>query len=59
MRHHGEVGALQPLTTYKKFFDEGPSPHNMDAQTYIFLMLRNKSKTSPSVGLSVDVEPVV
>jgi hypothetical protein len=38
----------------KQFFDEGPPPRDMDALTVIFPKLRNKTKTSPVTGFSVD-----
>ena len=59
MRRLGELGAPLPLAASveqaaEKFFREGPPPHHMDALGDIFAMLKNKSKSSLSVGWSVD-----
>jgi hypothetical protein len=59
MRRLGEVSAPLTLATsakqaVEKLFREGLSPHHMDALHDIFPMLKNKSKSSPSVGWSVD-----
>ncbi|CAN6173490.1 unnamed protein product [Urochloa humidicola] len=58
MRRLGEVGVSLPSTTsadqaVKKFFQD-PPPHQLDALSDMFPMLKNKSKTSPFMGLSVD-----
>ncbi|CAN6232954.1 unnamed protein product [Urochloa humidicola] len=59
MHRLGEVGVPLPLSSpaghaVKQFFDEGPPPHCRDALLDMFPMLKNKSKTSPFMGLSVD-----
>ncbi|CAN6330825.1 unnamed protein product [Urochloa humidicola] len=59
MRQLGEVGVPLPLAAsaeqaVKQFFLEGPPPHHFDALADMFPTLRNKSKTSPYVGLSAD-----
>jgi len=58
MRQLGEVGTPLPLAAsaeqaVENFFRE-PPPHHMGALQDIFPMLKNKSKSSPSVGWSVD-----
>ena len=59
MRRLGEVGAPLPLAAsakqaVEKLFREGPSPHHMDALHDILSMLKNKSKSSPSMRWSID-----
>ncbi|CAN6205195.1 unnamed protein product [Urochloa humidicola] len=59
MHRLGEVGVPLPSSSpaghaVKQFFDEGPPPHCRDALLDMFPMLKNKSKTSPFMGLSVD-----
>ncbi|CAN6345795.1 unnamed protein product [Urochloa humidicola] len=59
MRRLGEIGVPLPLAAsadqaVKQFFLEGPAPHHMGALLDIYPMLKTKSTTSPSVGLSVD-----
>ena len=58
MRRLGEVGAPLPLAAsaeqaVENFFRE-PLPHHVDALQDMFPMLKNKSKSSPSVGWSID-----
>ncbi|CAO2146509.1 unnamed protein product [Urochloa humidicola] len=58
MHRLGEVGVPLPSMTsadqaVKKFFQD-PPPHQLDALSDMFPMLKNKSKTSPFMGLSVD-----
>ncbi|CAN6302705.1 unnamed protein product [Urochloa humidicola] len=58
MRRLGEVGVHLPSMpsadqAVKKFFQD-PPPHQLDALSDMFPMLKNKSKTSPFMGLSVD-----
>ena len=68
MRRLGKVGSPLPLAALAKqqvenLFREGSQTHHMDALQDIFPMLKNKSKSSPSVGWSVDwglrLKPVV
>jgi len=59
MRRLGEVAAPLPLAAsaeevVEKLFREGHSSHHMDVLHDIFLMLKNKSKSSPFVGWSID-----
>ncbi|CAO2188903.1 unnamed protein product [Urochloa humidicola] len=59
MQRLGEIGVPLPLAAsadqaVKQFFLEGLPPHHMDALLDIYPMLKTKSATSPSVGLSVD-----
>jgi len=59
MRRLGEVGVPLPLAALpeqavEQLFREGPTPHHMDALQDILLMLKNMSKSSPSVGWSID-----
>ncbi|CAN6221799.1 unnamed protein product [Urochloa humidicola] len=59
MHRLGEVGVPLPATSsagqaVKQFFDEGPPPHSTDALLDMFPMLKNKSKTFPFMGLSVE-----
>ena len=58
MRRLGEVGAPLPLAAsteqvVENFFRE-PPPRHVDALQDLFPMLKNKSKSSPFVGWSVD-----
>ena len=58
MRRLGEVGAPQTLAAsveqaVENFFRE-PPPHHMDTLQNTFPMLKNKSKSSLSVGWSID-----
>ena len=58
MRRLGEVGAPMPLAALaeqavENFFRE-PPPHHVDALHDLFSMLKNKSESSPFVGLSFD-----
>ena len=58
MRRLGEVGTLLLLVAsaeqaVENFFRE-PPPHYVDALQDMFPMLKNKSKSSPSVGWSID-----
>ena len=58
IRRLGEVGVLLSLAAsaeqvVENFFHE-PPPHHVDALQDIFMMLKNKSKSSPSVGWSID-----
>ena len=58
MRRLGEVGAPLPLAAsaeqaVENFFREPPQ-HHMDALQDLFLMLKNKGKSSPSMRWSVD-----
>ncbi|CAN6357250.1 unnamed protein product [Urochloa humidicola] len=57
MRRLGEVGvplhlAASAEQAVKQFFLEGPPPHQLDAMSDMFPMLKNK--TSPYIGLSAD-----
>ena len=59
MRRLGEVSAPLPLAAsaeqaVENLFREGPQPHHMDAMRDILPMLKNMSKSSPSVGWSID-----
>ena len=59
MRRLGEVGAPLPLAAsakqaVEKLFRKEPPSHHMDVLHDIFPMLKNKSKSSPSMGWSVD-----
>jgi hypothetical protein len=58
MRRLGEVGVPLPLSTSAEqavdnFFRD-PPPHHVGALQNMFPMLKNKSKSSPSMGWSVD-----
>jgi len=58
MRRLGDVGmplflAASAEQEVEKFFCE-PPPHHVDALQDMFPMLKNKSKSSPSVGWSID-----
>ena len=58
MRRLGEVGVPLPLSTSAEqavdnFFRD-PPPHHVGALQDMFPMLKNKSKSSPSVGWSTD-----
>ena len=59
MRRLGEVGVPLPLAAspeqaVEQLFREGPTPHHMDVLQDILPMLKNMSKSSPSVGWSAD-----
>ena len=58
MRRLGEVGAPLPLAASAEqavdnFFRD-PPPHHMEALHDMFPMLKNKSKSSPFMGWSID-----
>ena len=59
MRRLGEVGPPLPLAALaeqqvENLFREGSQTHHMDVLHDIFSMLKNKSKSSPFVGWSID-----
>ncbi|CAN6341520.1 unnamed protein product [Urochloa humidicola] len=59
MRRLGEVGVPMPLAAsadqaVKQFFQEEHPPHHWDALSDMFPVMKNKSKTFPFVGSSVD-----
>ena len=59
MRRLSELGAPLPLAAsaeqaVENLFREEPQPHHMNALQNMFLMLKNKSKSSPFVGWSDD-----
>jgi len=59
MRRLGEVGTPLPLAAsaeqaVENLFREEPQPHHMNALQNMFLMLKNKSKSSPFLGWSDD-----